>query len=265
MNDQPVSPALPAQGPLREPSREPSCEPGREPAPSHPAKTWWRRHRNVLLGMSAILLMRSAVANWHPIPSASMQPTLKEGDVVLVDRTAYGIKWPLTDHFALQGQPPARGDIITFSHPQQGHRLIKRVVAVAGDVVAMRGGRVWLNGEPVSQALQPSGWPQAKGPQVDQPSLPASAPQRWTETLGAHAHDMQWLPGVPALRDFPEVTVPSGHVLVLGDNRDNSADSRYFGFVPLNLIEGRAHHLLLSLDPYPPWRPRRGRFGMLLQ
>ena len=85
MNDQPVSPALPAQGPLREPSREP----GREPAPSHPAKTWWRRHRNVLLGMSAILLMRSAVANWHPIPSASMQPTLKEGDVVLVDRLAH--------------------------------------------------------------------------------------------------------------------------------------------------------------------------------
>ena len=177
--------------------------------------------------------------------------------LVLVDRTAYGIKWPLTDHFALQGQPPARGDIITFSHPQQGHRLIKRVVAVAGDRVAMRGNQLILNGVPVPRTLQDAHRP------VDSELGPLDL-QVWRESQGSVRYETANLPAMNQLRDFAPITVPAGHVLVLGDSRDNSRDSRYIGFIDVERITGRAERVVLSHNIDRVYLPRADRWWLSL-
>lgn len=218
---------------------------------------WLRENRGFIAFLLLFGLFRTAVADWNPIPSGSMRPTLREGDVVFVNRLAYQLKLPLTDVVLARTGEVARGDIVTFSSPQDGTRLIKRVIGLPGDVVAMRDKALWLNGrrvsyEPAGAALEPvAGW-----------HVPAT---RLREALGEHTHAMQWLDGLVSAADFGPVTVPPDAYLVLGDNRDDSADSRYFGFVPRHLLIGRAERLLVSVDVLDRWTPRFERFGMKLE
>lgn len=109
-------------------------------------KTWLKQNRGFLVFLVGFAFFRSAVADWNPIPSGSMRPTLLEGDVVLVNRVAYDFKIPLTDVSLVELGEPKRGDVVTFTSPIDGTRLIKRLVAVAGDVVEMRDERLIING-----------------------------------------------------------------------------------------------------------------------
>ena len=109
-----------------------------------------RENRGFLLFLLGFGLFRTAVADWNPIPSASMRPTLLEGDVVLVNRLAYDLKLPLTDVVLLPLAEPQRGDIVTLSSPAGGTRLIKRIVGLPGDRIAMQGGVLILNGQPLA-------------------------------------------------------------------------------------------------------------------
>ena len=222
--------------------------------------TWLRANKSFILFLMLFGVFRTAVADWNPIPSASMRPNLVEGDVVFVNRLAYNLKVPLTDIVLQHTGEPQRGDIVTFSSPRDGTRLIKRIVALPGDTVAMRDEQLVINGraaqysalDTVAETIAAVGQLQA---------------QRVSEQgVGqAQAHRIQLLPQLPARRDFATVTVPAGHYMMLGDNRDNSADSRYFGFVPRELLIGKAERILVSANIQDHWQPRFDRFGMQLR
>lgn len=221
-----------------------------------------RANRGFLLFLASFALLRTAVADWNPIPSASMRPTLLEGDVVLVNRLAYDLKLPLTDIVLLPLGEPRRGDVVTFSSPANGTRLIKRIVGLPGDRVAMRDGVLILNGRPLGHdAARSHRETLAPGWVVDA--------VRATEDLDGRPHAMQWLPAVAARRDFAEITVPAGRYFMLGDNRDNSEDSRFIGSVPRERLIGRAHRLLASADwlGEDGWRlrPRLERWGAAIR
>lgn len=219
-------------------------------------------HRGFLLFLLSFALLRTAVADWNPIPSASMRPTLREGDVVLVNRLAYDLKLPLTDVVLLPLAEPQRGDVVTFSSPADGSRLIKRIVGLPGDRVALRGGLLVVNGQPAAQTGARIQGERLAGDWVVDAVLA-------TEHLAGRAHAVQALPAVPARRDVRETTVPAGEYFMLGDNRDNSADSRYIGTVPRHRLIGRAHHVLVAADwlGEDGWRlaPRWGRWGTAIQ
>lgn len=220
-------------------------------------RRWVKANRGFLVFLLCFGIFRTAIADWNPIPSGSMRPTLLEGDVVFVNRLAYDLKVPLTDIVLAHTGEPQRGDVVTFSSPQDGTRLIKRLVAVPGDVVEMRNEVLFINGEAArydaAEAVQETIAPDR-----------SVGGTRLTEQLQGHERRVQWLHGVSALSSFDAVVVPEGEYLMLGDNRDNSADSRYFGLVPRHLLIGRALGVLVSADINSHWMPRLERFGQRL-
>ena len=207
----------------------------------------------VLLG-----IFRTAFADWNPIPSASMHPNLLEGDVVFVNRVAYDLKVPLTDVSLTHLGDPQRGDIVTFSSPKDGTRLIKRIAALPGDKVEMRGERLIINGKPAQYSVIDN----ATETIANVGDLKAL---RLNENNGKASYSIQVLPEIQARRDFGPVTVPADSYLMLGDNRDNSADSRFIGFVPRKLLIGRAERILVSADIQGNWAQRTERIGMSLR
>ena len=221
-------------------------------------KGFIRANKGFLLFLLLFGVFRTAVADWNPIPSASMRPNLLEGDVVFVNRLAFNVKVPLTDHVLTHTGEPQRGDVVTFSSPVDGTRLIKRLVDVPGDVVELRDERLVINGieaayEGPQQVLEPVGARRV-------------AALRVSESIDGHARRIQLIPqAATGARNFGPVVVPPGQYLMLGDNRDNSADSRMIGFVPRHLLIGRAERLLVSADILENWAPRFERFGMSLR
>ena len=215
-------------------------------------KSWLRHNRGFLVFLLCLGVFRTAIADWNPIPSGSMRPTILEGDVVLVNRIAYDLKLPLTDLVLVHLDEPQRGDIVTFSSPQDGTRLIKRLVAVPGDVVEMREEVLILNGEVADY----TGLTEVREPLSPGMSVPAL---RATERLAGHSRVVQSLQGVNSRHTFGPLTVPPGHYFMLGDNRDNSADSRFIGFVPREKLIARAERVLVSADITTNWRPRLER------
>jgi signal peptidase I len=221
-------------------------------------KKWIHSNRGFLVFLLCLGIFRTAVADWNPIPSGSMRPTLLEGDVVFVNRLAYDLKLPLTDVVLARLGEPERGDVVTFSSPHDGRRLIKRIAALPGDTLEMRDEVLYLNGEAARYEA-----PEAVIETLAE--LGAQVPAtRWTEHLAGQERRVQWLQGVSARSSFGPVTVPEGQYLMLGDNRDNSADSRFIGFVPRHLLIGQARRVLVSADILSNWAPRLDRFGHAL-
>lgn len=233
-------------------------------------KPWLRANKSFLMFLMLFGIFRTAVADWNPIPSASMRPNLLEGDVVFVNRLAYNVKVPLTDIVLGATGEPQRGDIVTFSSPKDGTRLIKRIIALPGDRVEMRSERLVINGrladyEPTGSATETIAGIGAINAVRFNESLAAPTGEAAGEAAGEmRSHAIQVLPQVAARRDFAPLTVPPGQYMMLGDNRDNSEDSRYIGLVPRALLIGRAERLLVSADIKGNWLPRTERFGMNL-
>jgi len=173
---------------------------------------------------------------------------------------AFDLKVPLTDIVVAHLGEPRRGDIVTFSSPRDGVRLIKRLVAVPGDTVAMRNKVLVVNGQAATYA--------PIGTAVEQPA-PGMTIQalRFNEITKAGEHVVQWfhLPDGSLDDSFGPVVLPAGRYLMLGDNRDDSADSRYFGLVPRELLIGRAVAIVASADIKGNWAPRFERFGERLR
>lgn len=218
---------------------------------------WLRTNKSFLMFLMLFGIFRTAVADWNPIPSASMHPNLLEGDVVFVNRLAYNVKVPLTDIVISPTGEPQRGDIVTFSSPVNGTRLIKRIIALPGDRVEMRNDELIINSQPAAYSSLSHGIESIHG-------VGDLTAVRVDETLGDTRHAVQFLPQVQARRDFGPVVIPSGQYMMLGDNRDNSEDSRYIGLVPRALLIGRAERVLASADITGNWMPRTERFGMSL-
>jgi signal peptidase I len=218
-------------------------------------RAWWRNYRSTLLFLCLLLGFRSAWADWVTVPTASMNPTILEGDYLLVDKHVFGLRLPFTRVHLTAGADPARGDIVVFDSPADGITLVKRVIGIPGDVVVLDGDRLTVNGH---TALYTDGDVTAlRG------VLAATArehPLVLREAGFGKPHDILILPERLARRSVPAVVVPPGTYFMMGDNRDNSADSRYFGFVPRRAIIGRATRVLVSLNPDRYYAPRSGRF-----
>jgi signal peptidase I len=221
-------------------------------------KALLKKNRGFILFILCFGFFRTAIADWNPIPSGSMRPTLLEGDVVLVDRLAYDVKIPMTDMAIARISDPQRGDVVTFSSPRNGVRLIKRIVAVPGDVVEMQNEVLRVNGRAAEYANQVL----VREPLEVGVELKAI---RATERVQGNGRTIQFLPDVAARRSFGPLVVPADNFFMLGDNRDNSQDSRYIGFVPRHLLIGRAHRIIVSANINGNWLPRIDRTAEVIR
>ena len=206
-----------------------------------------------LLGM---VMFRSAVADWNDVPTGSMQPTIRIGDRILIDHLAYDLRVPLTHVSLLRLGDPQRGDIVVLDSQAAGERLVKRVIGVPGDVVALRDNRLLVDGREARYT------PVAVTGIADDRGDPA---RYEIESLGAMRHLVRWSIHSPGARSsFGPVRVLAGTYLLLGDNRDNSEDSRYLGFFARDEIVGRSSRVVASLDADHHHLPRMDRFGAKL-
>lgn len=218
-------------------------------------KSWLRANKGFIVFLMLFGVFRTAIADWNPIPSGSMRPGLLEGDVVFVNRLAFNVKVPLTDVVLARTGDPQRGDVVTFTSPASGERLIKRIMAVPGDTVEMRDDQLIINGQ------------RAAYTQPEELFEPVGAGRmvrahRFDESFGAQHQRIQVMPEIlSSRRSFDPITVPADQFLMLGDNRNNSEDSRYIGLVPRHLLIGRAVRVLVSADIDGNWMPRPERFG----
>jgi signal peptidase I len=219
------------------------------------ARAWWRAElRPILIIAVAVFCIRSSFADWNDVPSGSMKPTILEGDRVYVNKLAYDLKVPFTTWHVAEWSNPHRGDIVVFYSPYDEKRLVKRVIGLPGDTIELRNDHLILNGQAVEYGSFESG---VVG---DLSSEERSRMVFGTEQLPGRAHAVATWPGVTARRDFGPVTVPPGQYFMMGDNRDNSFDSRYYGCVDRKRIVGRATMAVLSFDRGHYWLPRWHRF-----
>lgn len=216
-------------------------------------------NKGFLFFMFGMIMVRSAVADWYGVPSGSMYPTLMIGDRIVTDRLAYDVKLPFTDVIIHHIADPRRGDIVTFTSPEDGNRLVKRLIALPGDVVEMRGEQLIINGVQASYG-------QAGPDVISRLSPDYAGPQLvLSEQILGSQRPIIVMPERKALRSFGPVTVPPGQYLMLGDNRDNSKDSRYIGFVSRELISGQVKRVAFSFDTSRYYLPRMDRIGAALQ
>jgi signal peptidase I len=199
------------------------------------------------------MVVRSVVADWNDVPTGSMKPTIMEGDRIFVNKLAYGLKVPFTTIHLAHWDTPQRGEIVVFNSPYDGTRLVKRVIGLPGDKIEIVDDEVRVNGQAVKY--------DDVDPNVVKWMPPNSPNTFYEEELGDHRHAVMKNPLNPSPRsNFGPITVPPGQYFMLGDNRDNSADSRYIGTVPLNNIVGRSSRVVLSLNYDNYYIPRWNRF-----
>jgi signal peptidase I len=196
--------------------------------------------------------LKSAVADWNWVPSGSMKPSILEGELVFVNKLAYDLKVPFTTLHVSTWANPARGDVVVFYSPQDGTRLVKRVVGLPGDTIALRDDVLSVNGVPQEYSA-------ANLAPFQHDVFEDAHPVIAVEHLDACDHYVMALPGREALRNFGPFTVPQNQYFMLGDSRDNSADSRYIGPVPRSEIVGRVPRVILSFDPSRRFLPRPQR------
>jgi signal peptidase I len=205
----------------------------------------WREYRGFAVFIVLMVIFRSALADWNVVPTGSMKPTIIEGDRILVNKLAYDLKVPLTHLSLHKFADPGRGDIVVFDSRAADTRLVKRVIGLPGDVVAMRDNRLTINGI----AARYSG--------IEYGTDATFAIESYLDM--SHRVELARI-GASRFSTFGPVTVPKDHYLVLGDNRDNSADSRFYGFIPRDEIVGNAKTIVLSLNYDDYYIPRSDRF-----
>jgi signal peptidase I len=187
-----------------------------------------------------VLLLRSFLVEPFRIPSGSMMPTLLVGDFILVNKFTYGVRLPVLNTKVIELGEPERGDIVVFRFPKQPSvDYIKRVIGLPGDRIGYFGKKIYVNGQVVNQT------PISRYQGVGQGASMTGA-EHLEEDLTGVKHSILISPGVPTVEDV--FVVPQGHYFVMGDNRDNSNDSRYWGFVPEANLVGKAFFIWMNWD-----------------
>ena len=199
----------------------------------------WEWAKTFVIAVGLFLVVRAFLFEAFKIPSGSMENTLLVGDFLFVNKATYGAQIPFT-HFRLPAlQQPQRGDVVVFIYPVDGKtNFVKRLVGVPGDTLEMRDGVLVRNGVPLRESYVTH-----SDPDVD----PSNEEFRWqrpylVSTAEARASH-------PSRNNWGPLIVPQRNYFVLGDNRDNSLDSRYWGFVPDSLLKGRPLVVYYSYSP----------------
>ncbi len=204
-----------------------------------------KENKRFILLLCLMFIFRSSIADWNSVPTGSMKPTIIEGDRILVNKMAYDVHLPFTHISVLKLADPERGDIVIFDSKQSNIRLVKRVIGLPGDTIELNDNRLSINGVHLNY-------------QDDEKNI--AYWDKVEDLFGVEHHIRVRKPHGSYLSSFKPVVVPEGHYLVLGDNRDNSADSRVIGFVPRGEIIGRSRHVVMSLDYDNFYLPRKSRF-----
>ena len=198
--------------------------------------------------------LRSALADWNDVPTGSMKPTIEEGDRVVVNKLAYDLKVPFTTFEVWKWADPQRGDIVVLFSPVDGTRLVKRVIGVPGDSIEMRENQLFVNGRPAQ-------WKEIATHEDSEQGSSLVV----EENLAGRLHRVMFTPQIPAVRSFGAVIVPRGKYFVMGDNRDNSNDSRFIGLIERRRIVGKATAVAFSFDRAHYFAPRFSRFFTSIQ
>ena len=204
---------------------------------------------SIVVALILATSFKSAIADWNIVPTGSMKPTIVEGDRIFVNKLAYDLKIPYTRWHIAEWSDPQRGEIVVFYSPADNKRLVKRVVGLPGDTIAMLNNKLFINGKSLKYE-----------PIIAQSNDKISDHNYFMENLTGRKHSVMISPYHPSLRSFGPVTVPEDSYFMMGDNRDNSADSRYFGFVERNRIVGQATAIVASFDINNKYMPRWERF-----
>ncbi len=212
-------------------------------------KFWRDWIKPIAVAAAIVVPFKSAIAEWNWVPTGSMKPTILEGDLVFVNKLAYDLKIPLTLTRLAAWDDPKMGDVVVFFSPADGMRLVKRVVAGPGDSVELRGNVLFINDRPMDYEIAEN---HPFSPEVYEDAKPVLA----HETGATGQHWVMALPSRSALRSFPRLVVPEGKYFMMGDSRDNSMDSRFFGAVDRKQIVGRAEGVLASFDKNHAYVPR---------
>lgn len=219
----------------------------RQRAPGEREPWWIEYPKSFFPVILIVFVLRSFIVEPFRIPSGSMIPTLEVGDFILVNKFTYGIRLPIINQKIIALNDPKRGDVMVFRYPEDpSYDYIKRVVGLPGDKVAYLNKRLSINGVPVPT--------EAAGDYLHRERISYS--KKFIESIGSVRHavlnDDDAPDGVPFVKQFPfrdncsynaegfVCTVPAGHYFLMGDNRDNSSDSRVWGFVPDRNIVGKA-------------------------
>lgn len=217
---------------------------------------WWLEYTASFFPVIlAVFVVRSFVVEPFKIPSGSMVPTLLVGDFILVNKFEYGLRLPVTNTKITQGSPLSRGDVVVFRYPKdESVDYIKRVIGLPGDTVAYQDKQLTINGQPVPETPLPDFFDDER----------QNYAKQFEETIDNKKNAILNNPAVPPFvmgaYDYPYrdnctynsrgviCKVPPGHYFMMGDNRDNSADSRYWGFVPDQNIVGRAFFIWMNFS-----------------
>lgn len=210
--------------------------------------------RAFILFSIALFACRSVIADWNRIPSSSMEPTVYIGDLVLVNKLAYDLKVPFSTIHLSKWSDPKRGEIVVFYKPGDKQRVIKRIIGTPGDTIEMKNNILIINGVPVEYEID------KKPLRYRLPESENNQAVIATEYLDTKKHTVMSLPSQPAPRTFGPISIPKDQYLMLGDNRDISGDSRFFGLVPRDTIVGRAERVIVSWDKENYYKPRFERF-----
>lgn len=216
-------------------------------------KAFWDNNKDILIFIVLMCLVRSSLADINHVPTGSMLPTIIEGDRIAVNKMAYDLRVPFTKIRLAEYAHPERGDIVVFDSNVTQKRMVKRVIGLPGDRISMRNNVLHINQHPLEYSrLDETAFNRLEANQEASMDL--------TEALPGQTHQIRLHPAKPFKKSFQSIIVPDNQYLVLGDNRDNSADSRFIGFIPRHEIVGRTSYVLFSLNPQHYYQPRAKRF-----
>lgn len=220
---------------------------------------FWKNNKGFIVGILLLVFFRSAIADWYHVPTGSMKPNILIGDRVWVNKLAYDTKVPFSAINLYRHSEPLRGDIVVFYSEKSQNRLIKRVIGVPGDSISMYQNRLFVNDTPVEiypleeqqpfdlflqDRTQASYFLESNSQRTEQKSYPIRISQ---------------LTAGPA-ESFQRFIVPEGYFGAMGDNRNNSADSRVIGLIPRESLIGRAEQVIISFNRENYYLPRSGRY-----